>query len=371
MALIKRECMAKWTANGTGVANAYGSDYVSSNSVSRKFYVNEEGDLWSTTSNLSRIKISVYTALGGTSVTIGNSYAVSYTCQLTCNGKTITLPTGTITSDGYKGTDGTTPADPYIGFTWGKDPWHENSNLAVGGYITDTTFLTGIKNKADITIKFTSLSKGYIIKNAYLVINEWCENIPPGTPSCVYPVAGTTTYNTKPRFRMRAKSADGKSLDYQYSFNGVDYFTFAENIASNATKTGQADEAHSIGTKTFRLRAYDGIDYSNPILKFQFNIGATSLGASKGSEIDDTIIDNAQSYIENLYAYYNCAQLEIPEFTWTTYNKGSKLTKASLDELNTNLKALPPAKSFTVPAKGTAISASTFATDINNAIKNS
>ena len=37
-------CEARWTANGTGVTNAYGSDYVSSNSVSRKFYTNP-GDI--------------------------------------------------------------------------------------------------------------------------------------------------------------------------------------------------------------------------------------------------------------------------------------------------------------------------------------
>ena len=57
------------------------------------------------------------------------------------------------------------------------------------------------------------------------------------------------------------------------------------------------------------------------------------MGASKGSEIDDTIIDNAQSYITNLYAYYN----KTPAPTWTACDEGSKLTIASLNELDTNL----------------------------------
>lgn len=352
-------CQALWTAGGVDISSAYGNNYVSSNSVSRNYYTNEAGTLWSSSTNLTKIRVSVIAALGGGGISGGSQYTVSYTCQLTCNGATVTLPSGSITSTAYSGY-----GNPYIGFTW-NSYWSGNSNSAVGGDITNATFLAGIKNKYPVTITFTYLSKGYILTNTYMAVNSWEANNAPTTPTFNYPVASKTTYNTKPRFSMKGTDADGNSLTYQYSMNNSTWTNLATSVSSGTSKSGQVSTAQSTGSKTLYLRTYDGASYSS-VASRAFTIGSTSLGASINNIIDDTIIDNAQSYITNLASYYgNSAP------SWITCNAGTKLNLAQITELNTRLKALSPAQSFTVPSANSTISASLFSTTINNAIKNS
>ena len=279
-------CQALWTAGGTGISSAYGNNYVSSNSVSRNYYTNESGTLWSSSTNLTKIRVSVVAALGGGGISGGSTYTVSYTCQLTCNGATVTLPSGSVTSTAYSGY-----GNPYIGFTWGSY-WAGDSNSAIGGYITNSTFLTGIRNKSPVTIKFTSLSKGYILTNTYMAVLEWEANNAPATPTFNYPVASKTTYNTKPRFSMKGTDADGNSLTYQYSMDNSTWTNLATGVSSGTTKVGQVSTAQSTGSKTLYLRTYDGAAYSSTASR-AFTIGSTSLGVSAGTVIDDVTIDNA------------------------------------------------------------------------------
>lgn len=352
-------CQALWTAGGVDISSAYGNNYVSSNSVSRSYYTNKSGTLWSSSTNLTKIRVSVIAALGGGGISGGSQYTVSYTCQLTCNGATVTLPSGSITSNAYSGY-----GNPYIGFTW-NSYWSGNSNSAVGGDITNATFLAGIKNKYPVTITFTYLSKGYILTNTHMAVNSWEANNAPTTPTFNYPVASKTTYNTKPRFSMKGTDADGNSLTYQYSMDNSTWTNLATSVASGTSKVGQVSTAQSTGSKTLYIRTYDGAAYSSTASR-AFTIGTTSISPTSGTKIDDSLIDNAQSYITNLAAYYGKTAP-----SWTAQNAESKLTAASISDLNTKLKALTPAQTFTVPTAETKASYSIFATNINNAIKNS
>ena len=352
-------CQELWTAGGVDISSAYGNNYVSSNSVSRSYYANESGTLWSSSTNLTKIRVSVVAALGGSGISGGSTYTVSYTCQLTCNGATVTLPSGSVTSTAYSGY-----GNPYIGFTWGSY-WAGDSNSAVGGYITNSTFLTGIRNKSPVTIKFTSLSKGYILTNTYMAVLEWESNNAPATPTFNYPRAGRITYNTKPRISMTGTDADGNALTYQYSMDNSTWFNLATGVSSGTPKAGQISTVQSTGAKTLYIRTYDGVAYSTVETR-SFTIGTTSIVPSSGTKIDNSLMDKAQNYITSLADYYGDTAP-----SWTIKDTGSKLTADSISDLNTKLKDLPPAQTFTVPTAGEKASYNVFATNINTAIKNS
>lgn len=93
----------------------------------------------------------------------------------------------------------------------------------------------------------------------------------------------------------------------------------ATSVTSNTEKIGQVSTSQSTGSKTLYVRTYDGNAYSSKV-SVPFTIGNTSLSVNAGDQIDDTIMDRAQSYITNLAAYYKD---DAP--SWTACNAGTKL----------------------------------------------
>ena len=351
-------CEIEYSQTGGKPGNGYGSNRLTSNTATLYYYQIASGSKWGSNDILTSI---IFVPKAGLTKTSGNfsssgSVSVSWYMTLTCNGITIRYPTSGNKTESYPCYAGN--GDPYCGFIWSYGQWIT---------ITDPTFLQGVKNNSGITCKyyFPNNSNYCVTSNAYGAIMRWVSGVAPTTPTFNYPVASKITYNTKPRFSMKGTDGDGNTLTYQYSMDNSTWTNLATGVSSGTPKEGQVSTAQSTGSKTLYIRTYDGTAYST-VASRSFTIGSTSLGVSAGGTIDDATIDNAQSYITNLASYYgNSAP------SWTTCNAGTKLNLAQITELNTRLKALTPAQSFTVPSAGSAIAASTFNTTINNAIKNS
>lgn len=210
-----------------------------------------------------------------------------------------------------------------------------------------------------MTVKLAS--GNYSFYNQVDVIIVSYEYSDPPTVGITYPVASKTTYNTSPRIGVTGSTASGSITNYRYSFDNSTW----TNTGKTGTSTTFQTSAQSTGSKTIYVQSYNGTEWSSSVSR-SFTIGTTDLGTTKLSVIDDTHIDRAQTYITNLAAYYgNTAP------SWTTCNANTELKSAHITELNTNLKALTPKQSFTVPKAGDVFDYSLFSTTINNAIKNS
>ena len=276
----------------------------------------------------------------------------SFTAKVTANGTTHTLGTfsGTRNCTGYAGN--------------GSYPW---TNFAIPAYgtaylvlnITNSTIIKFLQTYgSSATYSLSSSSKFYY--QIDLIIDKYEYTDPPKV-TMTYPKSGKTTYNTQPRIAVTATSSSSITR-YRYSFNNSTWTNLSTSITGTSATFQTSPQ--STGSKTIYVQAYNG-EWSGSAQQ-SFTIGTTSLGATEGALIDDVYIDNAQSYITNLAAYYgNTAP------SWTTCNAGTKLNASQISELNTRLKALTPAQSFIVPTAGTLVDNALFSTTINNAIKDS
>lgn len=277
----------------------------------------------------------------------------SFTAKVSYNGTTHTLGTfsGTRNCTGYSG-NGSWPWTNFACPAWGT------AYLVLN--ITNSTIINFLKSYGkSATYSLSSSSNFYY--QIDLIIDKYEYSDPPSA-AITYPKASKTTYNTKPRIAVTGSTSSGSITNYRYSFNNS---TWTNTGKTGTSATFQPSSAQSTGSKTIYVQSYNGTEWSSSVSR-SFTIGTTSLGATEGALIDDAYIDNAQSYITNLAAYYgNTAP------SWTACNAGTKLNASQISELNTRLKALTPAQSFTVPTAGTKVDNALFSTTINNAIKKS
>ena len=226
--------------------------------------------------------------------------------------------------------------------------------------VTNTTAINFLKNYGQ-NMTITLKSGNYSFYNQVDVIIDSYEYSDPPTVGITYPVASKTTYNTSPRIGVTGSTASGSITNYRYSFDNSTW----TNTGKTGTSATFQTSAQSTGSKTIYVQSYNGTEWSSTVSR-SFTIGTTSLGAAQEALIDDAYIDNVQTYITNLAAYYgNTAP------SWTACNATTKLNLAQITDLNTKLKALTPGQSFTVPSVGDKVDNALFSTTINNAIKNS
>ena len=360
------DCEIEYTQGGTATGSGYGSDRDTDNKVTLSYYKTSKGTKWGSSDKLVQVTFRPIAGLTKKDSKFNSSGTVSVTwyMTLTCNGSTVRYPSSGNKTASYKcfygstGEDEDDPGDPYCGFTWSTTTTFK---------ITDATFLAGLVAGKNIVCQyyFPKNSNYCIINNAHAWVTAWTSNTEPSAPKINYPIANTTTYNTKPRFSMTGTDSNSDTLTYQYSMDKSTWTNLATSVTSGTTKTGQVSTSQSTGSKTLYIRTYDGNAYSS-VASRSFTIGNTSLSVNAGDQIDDTIMDRAQSYITNLAAYYGD---DAP--SWTACDVGTKLNASQINDLNNKLKDLTPQQSFTVPSAGSTIVASLFATDINKAIKDS
>lgn len=245
---------------------------------------------------------------------------------------------------GANGTDDT--ANHYVCYNTSKT-WNSNTASFTSGssaswtnITTPGTYYVGVK-----VIGSSSGEHSVVWSNGVQVTS----NTAPTIVSAInYPASGGAyTYNTKPYFRATMGSdPDGDTLQLAYAI--YDNTSATWPVATtwiSGWRAGGSTVDWQCGTTltrghTYTLYCYQqdtsGAMAASGSASKSFNIGTPISAVASGNTIDDATIDDLQTQINRLRAYYN-----LSAYSFTTINAGTVLDDAHIDQLEAAFEATP------------------------------
>ncbi len=233
----------------------------------------------------------------------------------------------------------------------------------VDSYRTIWNRLRGLSSKK-MQIRYKpSTSSSNLFYAAELDITYEDPTVTPGDPSFIYPVASTTTYNTKPWFRFKS-GTDAITMYFKVDSSAWQSFSCDEDTNCSAQ---QWPTALSVGEHTLYIYNTSSTDTTNPAgtsgTSRIFTVAQPQTSIAAGDLFDDTIIDNLQKNINNQQAYYN-----ISKTAFTVCNSGTTALANQINEMQDAIIALPNSSpTFSNIQAGDSLNASSF-NDIRSAL---
>lgn len=244
---------------------------------------------------------------------------------------------------GANGTDDT--ANHYVCYNTSKT-WNSNTASFTSGSSASWSITTPGTYYVGVKVIGSSSGEHSVVWSTGVQVTS---NTAPSIVSSInYPASsGAYTYNTKPYFKATMGSdPDGDSLQLAYAI--YDNTSATWPVATtwiSGWRAGGTPVEWQCGTTltrghTYTLYCYQqdtsGAMAATGSASQSFNVGTPISAVASGNIIDDATIDNLQTQINRLRAYYN-----LGAYSFTTVNAGTILDDAHIDQLEAAFEATP------------------------------
>lgn len=236
------------------------------------------------------------------------------------------------------------------------------SSATSGNYQTSASSVAGTYTRYRISV--TDVLDAV---SPYVVSNQVKKNSPPSTPAITAPTAGSSTYNTTPRFLITTGvDADGQlqmagvkigTSAWQDSLNDAEFFSVNGCLGNNVATIYKAG-VMATGIKSVAFRSVDyGVESSSPEVTRSFTVLQSPFEAIIANEtkVKAVHIQELRTAINNIRRYYGMATINWSEelISGKTYvrnwpNHITEMRKA-IDSVIVLINGFDTSQTFDVP----------------------